>query len=392
MRGRVGFRSVFAAGSPAAATGASAGSARAASPPIAEVTAATPLSGGDGWIGWSVQGPGGWGLEGYHDGTVRQLPVAPRPEPFDASVGSDSSGAPVVTFSRCKSPRAMRPAGGDAPGGELVEPLTGSGCRVHVLPLDGEDERAPAIPAPARVSDTTPSMWRGVVTFARHAPAHGDVMQILSWSPRAPGRLVTLPHGAIPPQCRHHERGCRQRPVQGEVTALAGDGSIVAFVWSVSGGNVGFDGERELRVDRADGRRSTLVDGEIGHEACTGIAGGEHVLETVDFEPPFVSGRTAWFGELYDFGCFTGFATVLMKHGEAPGYSSLGKLEGVSLAVAQDDGQLYGLVAPRGESWDATDGPYCTSASPCAIEPLGRPTLKREERPPFDPVAFYSEI
>src|SRR5258707_582992 len=279
MRGRVGFRSVFAAGSPAAATGASAGSARAASPPIAEVTAATPLSGGDGWLVWSVQGPGGWGLEGYHDGTVRQLPVAPRPEPFDASVGSDSSGAPVVTFSRCKSTPAMRPAGGDTPGGELVEPLTGSGCRVHVLPLDGDD-----------------------------------------------------------------------------------------------------------------GRRSTLVDGEIGHEACTGIAGGEHVLETVDFEPPFVSGRTAWFGELYDFGCFTGFATVLMKHGEAPGYSSLGKLEGVSLAVAQDDGQLYGLVAPRGESWDATDGPYCTSASPCAIEPLGRPTLKREERPPFDPVAFYSEI
>src|SRR5260370_38213472 len=133
----------------------------------------------------------------------------------------------------------MRGVGGRPAGGERVGALPGSGWRAHVLPLDGEDERAPAIPAPARVSDTTPSMWRGVVTFARHAPAHGDVMQILSWSPRAPGRLVTLPHGAIPPQCRHHERGCRQRPVPGQVTPLAGDGPDAPAVGSPLRGDRG---------------------------------------------------------------------------------------------------------------------------------------------------------
>src|SRR5260370_16821775 len=115
----------------------------------------------------------------------------------------------------------MRGVGGRPAGGERVGALPGSGWRAHVLPLDGEDERAPAIPAPARVSDTTPSMWRGVVTFARHAPAHGDVMQILSWSPRAPGRLVTLPHRTIPPHSRPPPRTCPHPPAQAHLPPLA---------------------------------------------------------------------------------------------------------------------------------------------------------------------------
>ena len=77
--------------------------------------------------------------------------------------------------------------------------------------------------------------------------------------------------------------------------------------------------------------------------------------------------------------------------------SGIRKLERVPLVVAKDEGQLYGLVAPNSEasvlpsglSWTATDGPYCNSASPCAIEPLATPALKRDPRLPFQPAAFY---
>lgn len=51
--------------------------AQAAGPPIAEVTAGTPLSGGEGWLLWSAPAPGGYAMAGYHDGTV-QGPRPPR--------------------------------------------------------------------------------------------------------------------------------------------------------------------------------------------------------------------------------------------------------------------------------------------------------------------------
>src|SRR5262249_32912760 len=101
MRGRAGLRSIVAAIALVATLGALEARAQAAAMPIAQVPAATPLSGGDGWIVWSVRAPGGWTLDGYHDGAVRPLPVAARPQPFDASVGTEATGAPVVVFSRC---------------------------------------------------------------------------------------------------------------------------------------------------------------------------------------------------------------------------------------------------------------------------------------------------
>ncbi len=384
--GRSPIRPVVAALVVLVALGVLESSARAAASPIAEVTAGTPLSGGQGWLLWSAPvAGGGWILMGYHDGTVAQLDVARRSQPFDASVGTDAAGAPVAVFSRCAHSPEVDPVTGESPGGELVAALGGRGCRIHELSLDRAVERPLPIPTSPRASDTTPAIWRGVVTFARRSPAHRGVMQVLSWAPHSPRTLKRLPHGAIPVQCRKEGPRCRRRPVQGVVSALAADGSVVAFVWSVSGGNVGIDGERELRVDRADSRGSALADGEVGHEACTFAGAGEHVLEAVDFEPPFVSGSTAFFGELYDFGCFTGFASVLMSHDAAPGYSSRGKLEAVSLATASVDGRLYGLVPSAAEDWTIGDGPSCKPAWPCTIEALDSPAMMRDSRPPYAP-------
>jgi hypothetical protein len=395
MKGRTGVRAALAAIVLVVAIGVLEAKALAAPAPIAQVPAGTPLSGGDGWLVWSAPVPAGYALMGYHEGTVRELPAAARPQPFDASVGTDSSGAPVVVFSRCASTPAMIGTGGQTPGGELVEALGGVGCRIHLLPLGGGGERALPIPTGRGVSDTTPSIWKGVVTFGESAPAHGEVMQVIAWSPRTPRKLTTLRHGVVP-ECPRSRAMCRELPTQAEISALASDGSAIAFLWRGKGGAVGLDGDSELRIDRPDGRGATTAGATTGQEACMGAAAGEHTLERVAFSAPFLAGRTISFGQLDTFGCFTGFAGLLVTHGVGPGYSSAGKLAGVvPLALATDEGRLYGLLAPLSEgssvtqSWTFSDGPYCSSDFPCAIEQVATPALKRERNLPFDPRTFY---
>jgi hypothetical protein len=288
-----------------------------------------------------------------------------------------------VTFSRCRRAPRMRTVGEQGgPGGALVEPQSGAGCRVHVLELSDGIETAPPIPAPRGASDTSPSMWHGQITFARRSPAHGEVWQILTWTPGAHARLRTLPHGRIPACPETH--GCK-RAAQGTVAALDRDGALVTFLWEVPGGEgVVGEGAWELRVDRSDGSRATLMDGGFGHEACTGSGARPHELEYVWPQAPIADGGVALFGELYAFTCFDSFASVLGSHGTSRGPASLGKLERITLATALDGGTLYGLV-PAGGARVGADSPGCDAAAPCSIEALATPPLRREKHVPFVP-------
>jgi hypothetical protein len=353
---------------------------------LATVTAATPLSGGGGWLVWSTPQGSGYALMGYHDGVARQLSAVPRPQPFDASVGSDAAGAPVVTFSRCARTPQMRTPDGEQgrSGGGLLEPETGSGCHiVEVVLASGREVRLP-IPRSAGASDTTPSMWHGQVTFARRSRAHGEVWQIVSWSPHAPRRLVTLPHGRVP-SCPERRGGCTER-AHGRVEALDRDGSIVTFLWTVpQGEGVTGEGAWEVRVDRSDGSSKALAEGGFGHEACTAPHPSDHELEYIWPEAPIASGEEALVPNLYAFSCFQGFASVLTVHGAVAGHASTGKLEAVAIAVASDDGHLYGLVPASATPLLGADSPGCSAASPCRIEPLATPPLRREREAPFVP-------
>jgi hypothetical protein len=300
---------------------------------------------------------------GFHAGHTVRLPAPLRTQPFDAGVGTSAAGAPVVTFSHC----ARAPGLGGATG-TLLAPGTGQGCRVRVLPLGGRRELSPPIPAPGGVSDTTPSISRGVITFARHDPRHhGHVWQVLSWSPRTPRRLLTLPHGRIPSCPETH--GCRRQP-SGEVGALDSDGAVVTFEWTVEGEGIFGEGAWEERVDSANGAHSALADGDVGHEACTAPNHGPHELEYVWPEAPIASGSTAVVPELYGFSCFQGFASVIGMHGPVPGHGSKGKLEAIALALAQTNGTTYALVPTQTQT---SEVPTCSAPTPCDIEQVTAP-------------------
>lgn len=356
-------------------------SARAVAAPIASLTAESPLSGGEGWLVWSVHKGSGWVLEGFHGGRLSTLRVPPRREPFDVSVGTDAHGAPVLTFTRCRVTPLPEDAGLYVKGtGTLVQPNTGAGCRVRLFELDNGRESTPAIPHPGGTSDTSPAMWRGTVAFARKAPGHGRTSQVMLWSPRRPRALVTLPHGAVPEGCPP-QKGCGERPVGGEVQALSLDAHIVAFVWKPLGPEIG-DGAWEDRVDSLAHRTGRLAGSPILTESCTG-AGEEDLVEEEWPLPPLSSGTAALFGELERGGCYTVFGSALLRYDN--GRRSVGHSSEPIVELARDGAVSYGLLAQKPH---VEQEPGCSAALPCALEVVHTPALEPSHYQPTHPFDF----
>jgi hypothetical protein len=356
--------------------------AEAPSQIVVSVSAEVPIAAGGGWLLWSVPASGGWALRAYHAGQLETLPIRPRPEPFDVSLGTDLHGAAVATFSRCTHTPNMRNAGEEqsVPGGSLLEPRSGSGCRIHVLELASGRERTLPIPHPSDTSDTTPSMWGGSVAFARRAPGHGQVWQVMLWSPRHPRILRTLRHGAIPMHCAE---GCGRSPAHGEVEALDRNAGIVTFLWAVAAPGVVGEGAWEVRVDDLASGRSRLAGAGFGHEACTaaGIRPGE--IELAWPEAPIADGRLVLFGELESFDCFSAFGSSLNGYRVGTLRPRSGPLSETVLGLAQDGRTLYALVPPTPPR--DVDSPSCSDAAPCELERVTEPALKPDRYTPARP-------
>ena len=89
------------------------------------------------------------------DGVTARAPVPPRARPFDADVGPDVRGRPVVLYSRC--------------AGDVGGPATG--CGVWQLdPTTGGERRV--LPGVRAAVELRPSRWRGRVAVARR-DGHG---------------------------------------------------------------------------------------------------------------------------------------------------------------------------------------------------------------------------
>jgi hypothetical protein len=356
MRARFSKLAALAAICVAGATAAGTGSA-APQPPIASPTADVPIAAGSGWVVWSVRAAGGWGLEAWHGGIAAPLAISARPQPFDVDVGTDAHGRAVATFSRCSRTPALQYF-----DGAMIEPWTGAGCRVRVVDLLTGHESAVAVPHPANASDTTPSMWNGRVAFARRDAQHGDVAQVMLWSPGT-HKLTALPHGALPTRCSG-KGGCAGQRRRGAVQGLDLSAQIVAFRWWVDAPGVVGHGGWEIRADRLSNRRSTLIGTGFIGEACTG--GVDAAVPT----SPTAAGNVVVYSVLAST-CYVDRGT-LVRYDAAKGKTATGPLDGEVLELAQDGGQLYALVAPKPQGQVL---PSCSTASPCSLVALATPSL-----------------
>jgi len=365
---------------------------------IATLTAETPVSAGAGWVVWSVPAPDGWRLAAYHGGSVHVLGAAPRAQPFDVSVGTDTRGVAVAVFSRCARTPVMQAIGGgrEGEGGILPEPDTGRGCRIHVLGLSSGHERSLAILAPAGTSDTTPSIWHGRIAFARKAPGHGDIWQVLLWNPAHPARLTVLPHGAVPRKCEHtrvcvgniscaHLQICSGDSLAGRVQAVASDANLVTFLWNVQGPGVfGRGSAWELRVDDLRTGRAKLVGSGFRGEACTSLPG---FIEEVGPEPPTATAGQVTYSTMAAVICFTGFRTRMHVYRLGAAQTSSGDFSNAALEITTDGSARYALLPSH--SQPGGDSPVCSAIYPCTLRTLQSPTLSADT---VTPVPQFEEF
>jgi hypothetical protein len=352
----------------AVASALAAGAAPASAEPLAlsTVPANVPIAAHGGWVVWSAPAAdGGWGLTAWHGGQTAALPVAHRPEPFDVDVGTDAGGRAVATFSRCTTtPTAYF--------GRL-QAWTGAGCHVRVVDLATGRERAAGVPRPTGASDTTPSMWRGRIAFARRERRHKDVAQVLLWSPTT-HRLTALRHGAVPTDCPFKE-GCKGIPVRGAVQGLDLGTRLATFLWWVEAPGVVGHGGWEVRADRLDsGKRVLTGSGYVG-EACTGSTDG--VAPSI----PAADGDDVWYSRLAS-ACYVDTPS-LVRFDTRTRRAAFGALSGEILRFARDGGALYALVAPKPQD---KVGPACDMpGAPCTIERIDLPALVPQAYTPHSP-------
>ena len=353
---------------------------------LASVTVRSPIGAYGGWVLWSAPVSGGWGLDAYHAGEVKTLRVAPRAQPFDVDLGTNASGEVVATFSRCvKTPRY---------GADLFLELEGVGCRVHVLNLASERERAPAIPHPEDTSDTTPSMWEGNIAFARYDPRHhADVAQLLLWSGRT-HKLRVLRHGATPTgqpcppakgkggrRIRESKTECLPNSIKGDITEGAIESvdlgpDLVSFLWKIDGpGVLSTGGGWEVRADRLATGASILAGSGLHGDVCmAGIDGSVPSYSSVE-------GERVWYTQL-ESECYVNTISVERFDTTTDRLSSSTPVKGEVLQAIHSESALYTLVAPTPKM---EIDPTCTITEPCSIELLQIPKFKLEKWLPRSP-------
>jgi hypothetical protein len=351
---------------------------------IATLTRETPIAAGQGWLVWSVgTNNAAFKLHALHEGREFVLPLAARPVPFDASVGTDAGGRPVVTFSKCQSVAEMAIVGAGE-GGLLEEPTTARDCRVRMLELEDGRESPVPIPHPRGTSDTAPAMWRGVVAFARMEPSHRLVSQVLTWTPRHPGSVRVLKHGIVPTDCPTRA-ACRHGFGWGEVQSLAFDGKTVAFTWARKAtwrrNGAGWEGRIDiLRTGRSTVARVATAGHEergllhaVASEVCISFSPREFVWPGTTF----LSGGSAYFSGVEDGVCFSRFGGWLFTGGESRRREATFPVP--VLSWASDGPNTYALVAPqprRGLNGGEPDElPGCALDKPCNLESVQRPAL-----------------
>ncbi len=157
-----------------ASAGATAWSASAQQPSDTVLDTAgrpTPVSSyGDVTVWSSFDAPSStYVLKMDRGGQVTTLPLAPRRTSFDADVGPDAAGQPVVVYSRCR-----QDTGGGLPFDGLPSWNLARACDIYRFrPADGTIRRIKIASSSTR-SEVLPSIWRDrLAFFGVSEPRHG---------------------------------------------------------------------------------------------------------------------------------------------------------------------------------------------------------------------------
>jgi hypothetical protein len=244
-------------------------SAQASDTALAPAAGTAAITAYDGHVILSRRDPATnmWALVRWHAGIVDVLPVAQRSVPFDADAGSDADGNPVVVYSRCAhdpSNLSGSPGGTDFGAGPSPDWQTARGCDVYELSLTGTPAEHKLTAASSKTrSETTPSMWRGGLAFARHAD--GSAYTKLVYLPKGSRKPRTLGGGSVQ-TCDEH---CSPLQSHDGIDQLDIGPARAVFLWRMSGGSVGGTGIAwELRAASLKGGQSTPLDSGGISGAC----------------------------------------------------------------------------------------------------------------------------
>jgi hypothetical protein len=205
-----------------------------------------------------------WALVRWHAGVVDVLPVAQRSVPFDADAGSDAAGDPVVVYSRCSEDPPSLPGGADFGAAPAPDWQSARGCDLYELSLTGTPVEHKLTAASSKTqSETTPSMWRGGLAFARHAD--GSAYTKLVYLPKGSRKSRTLGGGSV----QTCDENCSPLRSHDGIDQLDIGPARAVFLWRMSGGSVGGTGIAwELRAASLKGGQSTLLDSGGISGAC----------------------------------------------------------------------------------------------------------------------------
>lgn len=323
-----------------------ASTARAAATELATVMNVTALSAGSGWVSYSERrADGNWRLVAFHNGHRSTLNVAPRDRPFDADIGTDAHGAPVITYSRCAH-SASAPSG-EQPSATFTGLLTqtdNSGCRLRVLHLNSGRESTIRLPGTAGHSDTTPSMDRGNLAFGR--TTRGASITRLRYLPKGSSSLRLLPTG-------HAPQGCRKKFCLGDIQQLDLRQGHVAMVWHIWAPDIGPSAVWEIASASVGTGRHHVWDAQSFSEEDGGAVGS----------PSLADDGQLWF---VDLNASTG--PLMSKVGHvAAGQKRLAPTTDRVWQLAIDGETMYSITGPaaREDSERYPANPCSDVAAPC---------------------------
>jgi hypothetical protein len=309
---------------------------------------------------------GRWYLRHRFGDTSARLPVPARAVQFDFDLGPDRHGRAVAVYSRC----AREPA---VAAGLALSPdwMTAAGCDVYETDLATGKERRLRSVSSRRGSETTPSIWRGSIAFARRRPPRRTARIYVRRAGHA--RLARVFGGTVG-RCIAE---CKPRPSGGPDALDLGSRSL-AYVWRLVNGNVvGVGAGWELRSARLGARRAALV--------ASGFVGGACGF-ALPLSPQADRGGVTYLERAGE--CLTTRTSFVTFDRRTRRWRAAGTPGGFGYALGRDGSSHYWIRGAQPEPENAPSFDPCRVTGDCALVRTSAPSFGAPKRRKVAPPTF----